>query len=124
MPTLAERIRSVGASLPPETAAELAAIADDVHQMEATVDALVVAIDKVNAAADKRASVFKDQCRKVNEEHKLLSNKDIWDFYKYWTERSSGHRKHRWEKETSFDIKRRMERWAENNEKKRAQSPH
>jgi len=40
---------------------------------------------------------------------------DIDRFIDYWTEKSPNGRKMRWQKQKTFDVKRRMTRWAKNN---------
>ena len=40
---------------------------------------------------------------------------DIDNFIDYWTEKSPRGRKMRFEKQKTFDVKRRMQRWMRNN---------
>lgn len=42
---------------------------------------------------------------------------DLLDFYNYWTEHGEKDKKMRFEKETSFDVKKRIERWMSNKQK-------
>ena len=57
-----------------------------------------------------REDEFKKKVKTLNDEHGIL--KDIEKFVNYWTE-SSGN-KLRYEKEKTFDLKKRMERWKMN----------
>jgi len=43
-----------------------------------------------------------------------LDFKDGENFIDYWTEKSHNDKKARWEKQSSFDIKRRIQRWMRN----------
>ena len=40
---------------------------------------------------------------------------DLDNFIDYWTEKSPLGKKMRWQKQKTFDVKRRMQRWAKNN---------
>jgi len=57
--------------------------------------------------------------KSFTEEVKELSLKlefnEVEEFLDYWTEKSKGAKKCRWQKQTSFDIKRRIQRWMKNN---------
>ena len=44
-----------------------------------------------------------------------ISFTDIDSFIDYWTEKSPRGKKMRWQKQKTFDVKRRMQRWAKNN---------
>lgn len=44
-----------------------------------------------------------------------LNFSDIDNFIDYWTEKTPGAKKCRWQKQNSFDVKRRMQRWMRNN---------
>lgn len=70
--------------------------------------------DENENEVEKRKSKFLDEVKKFSDKYTLdLLNK----FGAYWTERSPGGRKMRFEKETVFDINRRLVTWAANDEK-------
>lgn len=74
------------------------------------------------ANVQKRLSRFRDEAMKVHKESRILDNEQAKAWFEYWTERGMDDMKHRWEKETSFDIKKRMIRWRDNpNQRKPAQ---
>lgn len=50
----------------------------------------------------------------IPEQHKTLLLEEKQRFLDYWTEKSSGGSKERWQKEKVFDIKRRWARWLKN----------
>lgn len=60
---------------------------------------------------------------KIGEE---LGFADIDSFIDYWTEKSPKGKKMKWEKQSTFDVKRRMQRWMKNNfnKPKVSQSQH
>ena len=62
----------------------------------------------------ERLQAFRLECLKVHQEKKLLDDAEAKAFFTYWSERSQGARKHRWEFEKVFDIARRMTTWAKN----------
>lgn len=49
--------------------------------------------------------------KKVKEFIDKFSKQTLVEFYEYWTETSEGGQKMRFEKETVFDVKKRLERW-------------
>ena len=55
---------------------------------------------------------FQNDCQVIADE---LEFNDLTSFMDYWTEKSVNAKKCRWEKQTSFDIKRRMQRWMKTN---------
>ncbi len=55
---------------------------------------------------------FENDSKLIAEE---LGFQDLTNFIDYWTEKSPNAKRCRWEKQTSFDIKRRMQRWMKTN---------
>lgn len=70
--------------------------------------------DKVILSIEERKKNFANQI----SEHKKDYSKDILnDFYFYWTEHGTNDKKMRFEKQTSFDISRRLNNWLKNSVK-------
>lgn len=61
---------------------------------------------------EQRTAKFKQKCYAHVDE---FGEKLIEDFFLYWSETKEGGRLMRWEKESTFDIHRRMCRWRNNN---------
>lgn len=84
-----------------------------------TMDELIESIEKLYSteeikSLEDRKQAFIDSVRPfVTEDNKGRMNR----FVKYWLERSAKGRKFRFEKETAFDVKKRIATW-ERNEKK------
>jgi predicted transcriptional regulator len=58
------------------------------------------------------------QSNYILEWHKIakeISFSDLDNFIDYWTEKTPRGKKMRWQKQSTFDVKRRMQRWARNN---------
>lgn len=68
--------------------------------------------EKKEEAAVKRCQKFREQALAIHKAEKILSDNEAKRWYDYWTERSAGRYKHRWEYETTFDIRKRMQTWA------------
>jgi hypothetical protein len=67
--------------------------------------------NKVNKTIEDRKAEFKNSLSHfLNDFEKDLLN----EFYKYWTEHGEKDRKMRFEKERSFNIKLRLEKWLKN----------
>lgn len=65
--------------------------------------------------AERRYQKFRLACLEIWHKYKILNADEAKAFFEYWSERSIGARKHKWEYQKSFDIKKRMERWKTNN---------
>lgn len=64
---------------------------------------------------NERKQEFKHRCWDAfNQE---LSIPTIKEFFEYWSESSNDGKKMRFEKETVFDLKRRMDTWLRNSKK-------
>jgi len=63
----------------------------------------------------ERKTEFENQTLLINNEFKILSGQGVRKFIDYWTEYSDKARKFRQEKETTWDTKKRLERWKNNN---------
>lgn len=72
---------------------------------------------------EKREDEFKDRCRPVYQLKKeRMTASMIQEFIKYWTEKTYGGKKMRFEMQTAFDISRRMETWIRNSQSYKANS--
>jgi hypothetical protein len=60
---------------------------------------------------EERLAAFRLLCLKVHREKAILSNEEAKKFFLYWTERSDGGKKHKWEFEKTFNVTRRMCNW-------------
>lgn len=70
--------------------------------------------DKVILSIEERKKNFANQI----SEHKNEYSKDMLkDFYLYWTEHGTNDKKMRFEKQTSFDVSRRLNNWLKNSVK-------
>tara|TARA_A100001201_G_scaffold1851_3_gene4736 strand:- start:6340 stop:7092 length:753 start_codon:yes stop_codon:yes gene_type:complete len=67
-------------------------------------------ISKVNKSIEKRIMEFKNSIHAIED----ISNSDKNDFFLYWTEKNKSGSKFRAEMEKTFDIGRRLKRWASN----------
>jgi len=68
-------------------------------------------IEQKKEEINQRKIRFKESLRiYLSEFGNILLN----EFYSYWTEHGENDKKMRFEKQTSFDIKRRLENWAKN----------
>ena len=65
-----------------------------------------------NKTIEERETDFTQSVTSINKEQEILTDLQVAKFLNYWTERSGV--KMRYEKERTFDAKRRMERWAMN----------
>ena len=61
---------------------------------------------------EERTAKFKEKCYAFASE---FGDVLVEDFFLYWSETKEGGRRMRWEKESTFDIHRRMCRWRNNN---------
>lgn len=61
---------------------------------------------------EQRVEKFKEKCYSFEAE---FGKKLVDDFFYYWSETKEGGHKMRWEKESTFDVHRRMCRWKNNN---------
>lgn len=69
---------------------------------------------------EERREKFIDLAFDINADTMILSSVEIWNtngksFVEYWTEHGENDRKMRFEKQASFDIKRRLLTWKNNN---------
>lgn len=64
-----------------------------------------------NKRIKERKEVFKKQVFKYSAE---CDSATLLDFFNYWSEHGERDRKMRYEKEKSFDLKRRLDRWLKN----------
>lgn len=69
---------------------------------------------------EKRAEIFGNLVLKINCDNNILGISEVLStngksFIEYWTEHGENDRKMRFEKETAFDIKKRLLRWKNNN---------
>lgn len=62
-----------------------------------------------------RLQKFRDRALEVHNKERILSKEQAALWFAYWTERGEDDYKHRWEKEASFDIIRRMKTWRDKN---------
>ena len=67
-------------------------------------------ISKVNKSIEKRIVEFKNSIHAIEG----ISDTDKKDFFLYWTEKNKSGSKFRAEMEKTFDIGRRLKRWASN----------
>ena len=67
-------------------------------------------ISKVNKSIEKRIVEFKNSIHAIED----ISDSDKKDFFLYWTEKNKSGSKFRAEMEKTFDIGRRLKRWASN----------
>ena len=67
-------------------------------------------ISKVNKSIEKRIMEFKNSIHSIED----ISDSDKKDFFLYWTEKNKSGSKFRAEMEKTFDIGRRLKRWASN----------
>ena len=67
-------------------------------------------ISKVNKSIEKRIMEFKNSIHAIEG----ISDSDKKDFFLYWTEKNKSGSKFRAEMEKTFDIGRRLKRWASN----------
>ena len=67
-------------------------------------------ISKVNKSIEKRIVEFKNSIHAIEG----ISDSDKKDFFLYWTEKNKSGSKFRAEMEKTFDIGRRLKRWASN----------
>jgi len=68
----------------------------------------------------ERESKFTDKVFKINRDNDIMITLQVFNvngtsFIEYWTERGENDRKMRFEKQASFDIKRRLLTWKSNN---------
>lgn len=70
--------------------------------------------DKVILSIEERKINFANQ---ISEHKKDYSNDMLNDFYLYWTEHGVNDKKMRFEKQTSFDVSRRLNNWLKNSVK-------
>lgn len=63
----------------------------------------------------ERIKEFEIQILELNKGLKILSDIEVKKFVDYWTEAGDGAKKFRREKQTTWNSKRRLERWNENN---------
>ena len=101
-----------------------------VKNAKATTKALTKAMLKHNPKQDQRTYQSTTHILKpINQEHKTIEQRAqdfrilldqtfptenklrLDDFFKYWAEHSIGAKKMRWEKETAFDLSRRLATW-------------
>lgn len=68
---------------------------------------------KMNIEA--RLQKFRSRALEVHNKARILSKEQAAEWFAYWTERGEEDFKHRWEKEKSFDIERRMKTWRDRN---------
>ena len=71
--------------------------------------------EKAEAELKKRAQKFYDSLIPFLDSY---DKEMLREFYDYWSEPNKSHSKMRWEQERTWDLKRRLARWA-NNDKKR-----
>jgi hypothetical protein len=67
--------------------------------------------DNVNNNIDSRKLKFADSLKPFLDTY---GKETLNDFYGYWTEKGENDRKMRFEKQTSFDVKRRLTTWTKN----------
>lgn len=70
--------------------------------------------DKVILSIEERKKNFANQ---ISEHKNEYSNGMLNDFYLYWTEHGTNDKKMRFEKQTSFDVSRRLNNWLKNSVK-------
>ena len=61
----------------------------------------------------ERLEAFRVRCLEVHQQEKILTKDEAKKFFDYWTETSEGALKHQWEFKKTFNIKLRMEQWAQ-----------
>lgn len=67
-------------------------------------------------SVEDREADFKDRCRPIYEEKKdRMTIAMVRNFINYWTEKTYGGKRMRFETQNAFDISRRMETWIRNN---------
>ena len=72
--------------------------------------------DKTKAKDKKiREKKFSDNVKKKSVEVKNISDEQINNFIYYWTESNEGGKKMKFEMQKTFDIKRRLLKWRDNN---------
>jgi hypothetical protein len=74
-----------------------------IHNQKPSEDKKIAILDR-KAQFKGKVAMFKDEFSAVH----------LNDFYSYWTEIGEGQKKMRWEKEKTFEIKKRLERWVKN----------
>lgn len=74
-------------------------------------DNVNVNVNDINNNIDSRKLKFSDSLKPFLDTY---GKETLNDFYGYWTEKSEKDKKMRFEKQTSFDIKRRLTTWAKN----------
>jgi len=67
-----------------------------------------------NISINERIRDFEKDLRQVNNENALLSELEVNKFLNYWTEHNKNAKVFRREKETTWDSKKRLARWALN----------
>jgi hypothetical protein len=73
---------------------------------------VVAQYEKENNNLEERLAAFQEQLNPFVEQY---GSPMIKEFYFYWTEKNQTSKKMRFEKESVFDIKRRLLRWSNNN---------
>lgn len=61
---------------------------------------------------NKRMLLFKESLQKYKKQYGSVV---LLDFYNYWSEPNKSNTKMLWETKTTFEISRRLQRWADNN---------
>ena len=73
-------------------------------------------VNKVNKTKvndiNKRMLLFKESLQKYKKQYGSVV---LLDFYNYWSEPNKSNTKMLWETKTTFEISRRLQRWADNN---------
>lgn len=67
------------------------------------------------ANIQQRFDKFRKRALEIHRAEKVLSTEQATRWFEYWTERGEDDYKHRWEKEKSFDILKRMITWRDRN---------
>lgn len=74
-----------------------------------------IKINNTNINISKREKTFEMDV--INENNNLLLKEQELEFISFWTERNKSETKMKFELETTWNTKKRMERWKRNNEK-------